>query len=81
MMVIEILSLAFILIGLVCSNLVTKMLYGQDFFSLLYNTLIVNVVQVPFQYSVHPPEHPDLPQHVAGHLHEHHQQLHGTGGC
>ena len=77
----EIVSLAFILIGLVCSNLVTKMLYGQDLISLLFITLIVNVVQVPFQYYVRPPEHPDLPQHAAGHLHEHHQQLHGTGGC
>ena len=79
MMVIEIVSLAFIIIGLVCSNLVTKMLYGQDIL-ILFNTMIVNVVQVPFQHSVHPPEHPDLPQHAAGHLHEHHQQLHGTGG-
>ena len=43
--------------------------------------IIVYAMQVPFQHSVYPQKHPDLPQHAAGHLHEHHQQLHGTGGC
>ena len=38
-------------------------------------------MQVPFQHSVHPSEHPDLPEHAAGHLNEHHQQLHGKWDC
>ena len=37
-------------------------------------------MQVPLQHSVYPQKHLDLPQHAACHLHEHHQQLHGTGG-